>query len=91
MKINFKVRFKNIVFIIESLIAVLSPVFVYMGISGQDLTSWAALANTLMSAVSNPYIVWMIVSGLALAITDPTTAGISDSSRALTYTEPGKE
>ena len=41
--INWKVRFKNPMFYAQLIIAVLTPILAYMGITAQDLTSWTAL------------------------------------------------
>ena len=41
-----------------------------------------------MQAISNPYVVVMVLVSLFNAITDPTTKGIGDSSIALTYNKP---
>ena len=38
--INWKVRFKNPVFIAQLILSILTPILTYMGITVQDLTSW---------------------------------------------------
>ena len=59
-----------------------------MGITFQDLTSWEKLGEVILNALSNPYILGLIIVNAFNALTDPTTKGISDSEKALTYTEP---
>ena len=88
MKINWKVRFKNPVFIAQIILAILTPILTYAGLTVQDLTTWGALGDLLISALLNPYVRGLVVISLWNAITDPTTAGIGDSDQALTYEEP---
>ena len=91
MNINWKIRVKNVSFWISIAIAVFTPILAYMGITAQDITTWAALGNMLLSAVSNPYILLMVAVSVYNAIVDPTSTGVSDSANALTYTEPNSE
>lgn len=91
MKINLKVRFKNPVFIANLAMAILLPILTYMGLSWEDMTTWAALGKVFVSAIQNPVVVVSVVVSVWNALNDPTTAGISDSTRAMTYTEPNKE
>ena len=88
--INWKVRFKNPVFIAQLVMAILVPILAYFGMSTEDLTSWSILGNTLLSAISNPYVIGLIIVSVWNAVNDPTTSGISDSEKALTYDEPSK-
>lgn len=90
MKLNLKVRFKNPVFIAQLILSIFTPVLAYAGLTVQDLTTWKALVDLLISAISNPYVLGLVVISVWNAINDPTTAGIGDSDNALTYTEPKK-
>ena len=87
-KINWVVRLKNPIFVVQLLLAIITPVLAYMGITFQDLTSWGKLGEVILNALSNPYILGLIIVNAFNALTDPTTKGISDSEKALTYTEP---
>ena len=89
--INIKVRFRNPVFIAQLILAVLTPILAYAGLTMQDLTTWKALGDLLLSAVKNPYVLSLVVVSVFNAITDPTTAGITDSDRALTYDFPHRK
>ena len=89
--INWKVRFKNPVFIAQLMLSILTPILTYMGITVQDLTSWGMVLNTLRCAVSNPYVLGLIVVSAWNALNDPTTAGLGDSANALTYSTPKKD
>lgn len=88
--INLKVRFKNPVFIAQLVLAVLTPILAYAGLTVQDLTSWEALGNILLGAISNPYVIGLVAVSVWNAVNDPTTAGIKDSEQAMTYEEPKK-
>lgn len=88
--INLKVRFKNPVFIAQLVLAVLTPILAYAGLTVQDLTSWEALGNILLNAISNPYVLGLVAVSMWNAVNDPTTAGIKDSAQAMTYEEPKK-
>ena len=89
IKINLKVRFKNPVFWANLLLAVVLPIFTYMGINFEDVTSWKLLFDMLFAALKNPVIVVSVVVSVWNLIQDPTTPGFSDSERALSYIKPG--
>lgn len=88
MKINWKVRVKNPLFWAEVAASVVLPILTYMGMSWQDMTSWQALGELFVSAVQNPVIVVAVIVSVWNAVTDPTSKGLSDSSRVLTYSKP---
>ena len=90
MKINWKVRFKNPVFWANLAAAVFLPMLAYLGVNWEDMTSWQAIGNVLLQAVQNPVIVVSVIVSVWNLLNDPTTTGLSDSSQALTYTEPKK-
>lgn len=54
------------------------------------MTSWPALGHALLEAVKNPVILVSVLVSVWNLITDPTTKGIGDSTRALSYTKPSK-
>ncbi|MEE0559654.1 MAG: phage holin [Bulleidia sp.] len=85
---NWKVRFKNPLFIAQMILAVLTPILAYAGLTVKDLTTWQALGDLLMGALSNPYVLGLVVVSVFNAVTDPTTSGVADSEQALTYTKP---
>ena len=85
---NLKVRFKNPVFIAQFILAILTPILAYAGLTLQDLTSWGALGYILIEAIKNPYVLGLIAVSLWNALNDPTTAGLSDSYQAMTYQKP---
>lgn len=88
--INWKVRFKNPVFIAQLILSVFTPILAYMGITFQDLTSWGVLLDALRNAIANPYVLGLIIVSVWNALNDPTTSGLGDSANALTYSSPKK-
>ena len=56
MKINWKVRFKNPLFLAQLGMSILVPILAYAGLTVQDLTTWKALSDLLLGAFSNPYV-----------------------------------
>lgn len=89
-KINWKVRMKNPLWWAQIGLAVFTPILAYTGLNFEDITTWAALGNILLGALLNPYILGLVAVSVFNAVTDPTTAGIADSARALAYEQPTK-
>lgn len=87
---NLKIRLKNPIFYIQILMAIASSVLAYMGITASEITSWGKLWEIICQALSNPYILFISVISIYNSLIDPTTKGISDSKRAMTYDEPSK-
>ena len=87
-KINWKVRFSNPLFIGQMILAIFVPILAYMGINIQDLTTWGRLGHVLFEAVSNPYVLVLVLLSVYNAITDPTVKGFKDSKQALNYLRP---
>lgn len=86
-KINLAVRFKNPAFIVSLVIAIISPILMYAGLNVQDLTTWQALFDVLVDAVSNPYCLGLVMVSVYNTILDPTTKGVVDSDRVINKTE----
>lgn len=89
--INWKVRLKNPMFWAQLVLSVIMPILAYLGLTAEDLNSWARLDEVLLQAVSSPYILGLVIVSVYNAITDPTTSGFTDSKRALTYTKPNSD
>ena len=85
---NLKVRFKNPVFLVQLVLAVLTPILAYAGLTVQDITSWPVFFELMLSAVKNPYVLGLIAVSVWNALNDPTTKGVADSARAMTYSKP---
>lgn len=81
MNINWKVRFRNKTWIITFVAAVLSLLYQIFGMLGiAPPVSQDTLTNILMMIVN-----LLVMLGV---IVDPTTSGVIDSTRALTYDRP---
>ena len=86
MKINLKVRFKNPVFIAQFILAIFTPILAYAGLTAQDLTTWKALFDLIVNAISNSYVLSLIAVSVWNALNDTTTEGIlNDSDAAMTF------
>ena len=86
MNINWIARIKNKSFWLSFIPAVLLFIQAVAAVFGFTL-DFGELGNQLLSVVNALFAVLAILG----IVTDPTTAGISDSKQALTYTEPKKE
>lgn len=87
MNMNIKVRVRNPWF----WVGVASVAITAIGVDPQTFTSWAAVWEGIKAVLSNPVqLVTMCLAVLSVFI-DPTTAGVSDSEKALTYSAPRKD
>lgn len=84
MRINWTVRLKNKTFWVTLIPAILLLIQVVADVFGIAI-NLGDLGNKLLSVINAVFSVLVILG----VVTDPTTAGASDSERALTYTEPG--
>lgn len=84
--INWKVRIRNKNFWIAIIPALLLLVQVVASVFGYTL-DLGDLGNKLLSVVNAVFAVLAILG----VVTDPTTAGIGDSSLAMTYNVPKKD
>ena len=83
MKINLKARIKNKVFwltLIPAACVLISKILCLFGIEF-DLSGISEQLGGIVEAV-------FILLGVLGIVVDPTTKGVSDSERALTYQEP---
>ncbi|MGO5112262.1 phage holin [Oscillospiraceae bacterium LCP25S3_E10] len=81
--INWRVRFKNKNFWLSFIPAVLLLVQVTANVFGFNF-DFGDLGNKLIAVVNAVFVVLSLLG----VVTDPTTVGVSDSERALTYTQP---
>lgn len=87
MKINFPVRFKNPWFWVGIGGVIMSA----MGVSPEMFTSWGAVWEAVVNLFGNPFMLGSVILAVLGVFVDPTTAGISDSRRAMSYKSPVKE
>lgn len=85
MKINWTVRLKNKNFWITIVPAFLLFVQAVLAMFGVTIDA-GEIGNKILIVVDAAFVV-MAALGI---ITDPTTAGVSDSDQAMTYTTPKK-
>lgn len=88
---NLRVRVKNWSFWVSIVVSIFTPILAYFGITMQDVTTWGKLLEIMVEAISNPYVVLMILVSVYNTLIDTTTPGIKDSERALNYIKPGLE
>jgi len=84
--INWKVRIKNKNFwiaMIPALFVLIKAVLAIFGIS----VDFATLTGKILSALDAVFVILTIIG----VVNDPTTEGLSDSYRAMTYEEPYKK
>lgn len=81
MKINWKVRFKNKVWLVTFLSAIIA--FIYQILSMFEIVPAISQENIIKVLM----IIINLLVGLGVLI-DPTTKGFKDSTRAMRYTEP---
>lgn len=79
--INWKLRIKNPYFWLGLGGAIIAA----SGISPESITSWSMIGKVLLDFISNPFAVVSVIVTIVGVILDPTTAGVSDSQRALSY------
>lgn len=85
MEINWLVRVKNKNFWLSLIPALLLLIQVCAAPFGYE---WDfGVLNTQLTAIINAIFAVLTIIGV---VTDPTTAGVSDSTQALTYDEPKK-
>lgn len=84
MKINWKVRLKNKTWLLAFAGAIVAFVYQILGMLGVV----APIAEDNVTQVIGLLVNLLVALGI---VQDPTTAGMSDSSEALTYSEPKKE
>lgn len=84
MKINWKVRLKNKTWLLAFAGAIVAFVYQILGMLGVV----APIAEDNVTQVIGLLVNLLVALGI---VQDPTTAGMSDSSEALSYSEPKKE
>lgn len=81
MKLNWKVRFRNKVWLGSFLSLIVSFIFTLLAL----FDVFPSVTRSLILQLTNQILTFL---GLIGVIVDPTTAGIGDSDRAMGYVEP---
>lgn len=84
MKINWKVRLKNKTWLLAFAGAIVAFVYQILGMLGVV----APIAEDNVTQIIGLLVNLLVALGI---VQDPTTAGMSDSSEVLSYSEPKKE
>ena len=87
IKINIPVRFQNWAFWLGLGATILAA----MNVSPEMFTSWELVGQELLSLISNPFRLGCVVVAVIGVLTDPTTPGIGDSTRALNRDKLGQD
>lgn len=88
---NWKIRIKNPVWWVQIILAILTPILAYAGLSAQDLTTWNTLGTLILDALKNPYVLSLVAVSVWNACNDPTSSGVTDSTLAKSYTSVNKK
>ena len=86
MKMNWLVRIKNKQFWIAVIPAIALVAQAVAAVFGYTL-DFSTLVGKILAVVDAVFAL-LVILGI---VVDPTTAGVSDSKRAMTYTEPYKD
>jgi phi LC3 family holin len=78
MKINWKARFKNKTFVITFFALIIAFIYQILGLFG-------IVPSISEDTIMNIFTLIVNALGTLGVLVDPTTDGVSDSSRALTY------
>lgn len=87
IKMNIPVRFQNWAFWLGLCATILAA----MNVSPEMFTSWELVGQELINLISNPFRLGCVVVAVVGVLTDPTTPGISDSTRALNRNKLGQD
>lgn len=87
MKLNLPVRMQNVWF----WVGLGGIILTAMDVSPEMFTNWAMVWQEVVDLFSNPFQLGCVIFAVLGVFVDPTTAGIGDSTRALSYTKPNKE
>jgi phi LC3 family holin len=87
MKINLPVRFKNPWF----WVGLIGTILTAMGVSPEMFTTWGAVWEAVVNLFSNPFMLVSVALSVLGVFVDPTTYGVGDSNRAMSYTYPVKD
>lgn len=85
--VNIPVRLKNPWF----WVGVVSIIITAIGLDPTTMTSWGAVLDAAEAVLRNPVQLVTAVLAVLAVFVDPTTAGLTDSARALSYTAPSKD
>ncbi len=77
-KFDWRVRFENPVFWINTVLSILVPILAYYGMTAEDFTTWNSVLNVTLDALKNPYVLGLALVSLWNNVINPVTKGITD-------------
>ena len=83
LQLNWGLRLQNKNYIIRVLLTIGITILGYFGMEAADMTTWQGVLDTLLEAISNPYLLGLVLWNVLNISIDPTTKGIADSPAAL--------
>lgn len=75
---DWKSRFSNPIFWVNTLLSLILPVLAYYGLSADHFTTWNSVFTLIKDAFSNPYVLGLAIVSLWNNVINPVTKGISD-------------
>lgn len=81
MKINWKLRIKNV----WPWVGIITLILSAMGCDPEMFTSWEIVWDEFLALVSNPFRLGTVALAVVSILVDPTTNGLGDSERAMSY------
>lgn len=87
MQMNIPVRMKNPWF----WVGLIGTILTAMGVSPEMFTNWGAVYEAIIGLLSNPFQIGCVILAVLGVFVDPTTHGVGDSNRAMSYTYPVKD
>lgn len=83
MRFDWKVRFKNPMYIgqliVSIILPIILPILAYYNLTLEQLTSWDILFNLFIDIIKNPYVIGMIILNILNATIDPRSKGVGDN------------
>lgn len=87
MRINLPVRMQNVWF----WVGLCGTILAAMDVSPEMFTSWELVWAEIVALFSNPFQLGCVAVAILGVFVDPTTKGIGDSTRALSYNKPTED
>ena len=66
----------NLPFILQLIVAIATPIGMYVGLTLEDLTSWSIVFNAIKTAINTPVILIYIVVQVVMVFNNPTESKI---------------
>lgn len=77
-KIDWKSRFKSPMFWFNTVLSIVTPIFVYYKVSKDDFTTWNSVFSLVLDAIKNPYVLGLSLVSLWNNVTNPIAKSITN-------------